>query len=94
MWNSLKSVFSASEKLLFSFFIINQYCTPKMFYFKNVCSKQVRICFLIYEVTFVTRKMCVQNKQWGGGLRFSPLSDFCKTKNLCSKQVGDYFLVY
>ena len=31
------------------FFISNRYCTPKMFYYKNLCSKQVGGYFLVYS---------------------------------------------
>ena len=43
--------------LALSFLIINQYCAPKM------CSKQVGGCFLVYYVTFLIQKMCVQSKR-------------------------------
>ena len=62
--------------LLFSFFIINQHCSPKMFYCENVCSdsqyctpnvilrrmtlKQAPGCFLVYYAAFLMQKMCAQ----------------------------------
>ena len=60
-----KCVFKTSRRLLFSLFIINQYCK------ENVCSNQVGGIFLVYSSLInivclkcsTTKKICVQCNQ-------------------------------
>ena len=78
-------------------FIINQYCTPIMFYCGNVCSEQVRNYFLVCSsLMSIVRLMLyykkyVQNKR---GLLFSLLPYLFNTKDVCSKQAGTCVLGY
>ena len=68
--------------------IINQYCTPIMFYCENVCSKQLRNYFLVFSLLIIIvrlmlyYKKCVQNKR---ALLFSLLPYFFNTKKCVLK---------
>ena len=80
-----KCVFKACERLLFSLFIINQYCTPVCYTTKNVFKRIDRLLFsLIYF--FVIQKVHVQ-KKLGTAFQFIKLP-FVIPKHLCSKQAG------
>ena len=72
-----KMCVQSKREAAFNFHMIDKYCTPKMFHYENVCSKQelggcsmpnvilqksvLRASFLIYLAPFLVRKMCVQN---------------------------------
>ena len=66
IWICLKFVFKASGKLLFSLFIINQDCTPKMFYFKKFMFKvSERLLFSQFIIDqYCIKKVC--SKRVGG----------------------------
>ena len=85
----------ASRRLLFTLFIINQYFMPKMFYYKNVSSKQVGGYFIVYS-SLIKRLMFFYEKcefQASGRQRFSLfiISQYCTTKML-SLQILENFL--
>ena len=61
---------------------------PEMFYYENLCSKQVGG----YCTSNVILQKCVLKAS--GNLFFTSFSYFSNTKNVCSKQAGDCFLVY
>ena len=96
--NCIKCVFKARERLFFSFFIINQYYMPKIFYYENVCSKQVECYFVVYSSLISTVRLMLCYKKCvfkaSGNLLFSLLSYFFNVKNVCSKKAGTCFLVY
>ena len=61
-----KCVFKASERLIFSLFIINQYCTPNICYTTKNVFKNLTSCLLVYCATFLIQKIRFQNKQVAG----------------------------
>ena len=94
IWNCLKSVFKAVGRLIFSLFIMNQYCMPKMFqYEKCVFKASGRLLFSLFIINqYCTSKMFYYKKcvfKAGGRLLFNLfIMNQFSTKNVCSKQVG------
>ena len=76
-----KFVSKASERLLFSLFIINQYCTPNACYIpKNGFMTSDRLLFSLLRYFFNTKKCVFKGS---GNLLFSLLNYFSNMKKMC-----------
>ena len=75
-----KMCVQSKRETAFSFHMIDKYCTPKMFHYKNVCSKQE---LGGYSMPNVILQKSVLKASWN--LLFNLFGSFSSTKNVCSK---------
>ena len=79
---------------------INQYCTTKIFFYQNVCSKQVGDYFLVYSSLISIVRLMLEYKKCvlkaSGNLLFSLLSYFVheSIRNFCFLIIIRHYFVW